>query len=87
MVFRSSNIGRNSMKPIFDINKRDIKGLWGWLIVTLIVGIVALPIMIGREIYQCVKYRIDFEWDDIKRYSVVIGIGSIVHYILLFVLL
>lgn len=72
------------MKPIFDINKRDIKGLWGWLIVTLVVGIIALPIMVGREIYQCIKYRIDLEWEDVARYSLVIFFASAIRYTLIF---
>lgn len=72
------------MNNIFDVNERDIKGLIGWFLVSIIVGILALPVMVGREIYQWKHYSLpNFEWEDIIRYSVVIILGSLVNYGLL----
>ena len=67
-------------------NKRNIKGMIGWLCVSLLIGIIALPAMVLREIYQWAEYDIVFEWDDIVRYSVVIAIGSVPHYLILWLL-
>lgn len=36
---------------IFNINERDKKGLVGWFLVSIITGLLALPVMIGREYY------------------------------------
>lgn len=72
------------MKELFKINKRDVQGIIGWLLVSQIIGLIALPIMIGREIYQWKHYNLSrFEWEDIIRYSLVIIIGSISNYNLL----
>jgi len=39
------------MLHLIKINKRDIYGLIGWFIVSTVISILALPVMIGREIY------------------------------------
>ena len=69
------------MKNIFKLNKRDYIGLACWLLVSILVGLLALPVMIGREIYQYKHYKLArFEWEDIVRYSVIIILGSVVNY-------
>ncbi len=69
------------MKDLFKLNKRDWIGLACWLLVSILIGLLALPIMIGREVCQYKHYRLSkFEWEDIVRYSVVIVLGSIINY-------
>lgn len=71
------------MKNLFKLNKRDWIGLACWLLVSILVGLLALPVMVGREIYQYKHYHLaKFEWEDIVRYSFVIAIGSIIHILL-----
>ena len=72
------------MKNLFKLNKRDWIGLACWLLVSILIGLLALPIMVGREIYQYKYYHLKkFEWEDVVRYSPVIIIGSVVNYWLL----
>lgn len=69
------------MKNVLKLNKRDWIGLACWLLVCIFVGLLALPVMVGREIYQYKHYHLSrFEWEDIVRYSVVIVLGSIINY-------
>jgi hypothetical protein len=68
------------MKNVLKLNKRDWIGLACWLLVSILIGLLALPAMIGREIYQYKHYHLaKFEWEDIIRYSFVIAIGSVIH--------
>lgn len=70
---------------IFNINKRDIYGLIGWFIVSIFITILAIPIMIIREVYQWKHYNLSkFEWEDVIRYSIVILLGSVINYLLIF---
>ena len=76
------------MKDLFKLNKRDWIGLVCWFLLSVLIGIIALPLMIWREVYQYYKYQLlRFEWEDVVRYSLVIIIGSIVNYWLLDLLL
>ena len=69
------------LRRLFTLNKRDWIGLACWLMVSVLIGLLALPIMIGREVRQYKHYRLSkFEWEDIARYSVVIVLGSIINY-------
>lgn len=69
------------MRNILKVNKRDWIGLACWLLISILVGLLALPIMLGREINQYKHYHLSrFEWEDIVRYSVVIVLGSIINY-------
>lgn len=71
------------MKNLLKLNKRDWIGLACWLLVSILIGLLALPVMIGREIYQYKHYHLaKFEWEDIIRYSFVIAIGSVIHILL-----
>lgn len=73
------------MKSIFKLNKRDCIGLACWLLISILIGMFALPIMVGREIYQYKHYHLSrFEWEDVIRYSIVIVLGSIVNYFIFF---
>lgn len=67
-------------KKLLTFNKRDLAGLACWLLISILIGILALPVMVGREIYQYKHYHLaKFEWEDIVRYSVVIVLGSIIN--------
>ena len=71
------------MKNVLKLNKRDWIGLACWLLVSILIGLLALPIMIGREIYQYKHYHLTrFEWEDIIRYSFVIIVGSVICFLL-----
>ena len=72
------------MNNVLKLNKRDWIGLACWLLVSILIGLLALPIMVGREIYQYKHYHLTkFEWEDVIRYSVVIVLGSIINYLIL----
>lgn len=69
------------MRNILKLNKRDLIGLSCWLLISTLIGLFALPIMVGREVYQYKHYHLArFEWEDVVRYSVVIILGSIINY-------
>lgn len=71
------------MKNVLKLNKRDWIGLACWLLVSILIGLLALPIMTGREVYQYKHYHlVKFEWEDIIRYSFVIIVGSVIHILL-----
>ena len=68
-------------KRLATFNKRDCIGLACWFLVGVIIGIIAIPLMIWREIHQYNKYHLSrFEWEDVVRYSLTIIIGSIINY-------
>ena len=72
------------MKNLFTLNKRDWIGLACWLLVSILVGLLAFPVMVGREIYQYKHYHLaKFEWEDVVRYSIIIILGSIINYLIL----
>ena len=76
------------MKDLFKLNKRDWIGLVCWFLLSVLIGIIVLPLMIWREVYQYYKYQLsNFEWEDVVRYSLVFIIGSVVNYWLLDLLL
>ena len=71
------------MKNVLKLNKRDWIGLACWLLISMLIGLLALPIMVGREIYQYKHYHLAmFEWEDIVRYSFVIIVGSVICFLL-----
>lgn len=72
------------MKNLLKLNKRDRIGLACWLLISISIGLLALPVMVGREIYQYKHYKLArFEWEDVVRYSIVIVLGSIINYLIL----
>ena len=72
------------MKNVLKLNKRDWIGLACLLLVSILIGLLALPIMACREIYQYKHYHLEkFEWDDVVRYSIIIILGSIINYLIL----
>lgn len=76
------------LKRLFTLNRRDWIGLACWFLLSVVIGIIALPLMIWREFYQYDKYQLPrLEWEDVVRYSLVIIIGSVVNYWLLDLLL
>lgn len=73
------------MRNVSKLNKRDCIGLACWLLMSILIGLLALPVMIGREIYQYKHYHLTkFEWEDVVRYSIAIVLGSIVNYFIFF---
>jgi hypothetical protein len=71
------------MKNVLKLNKRDWIGLACWLFVSILVGLLAFPIMVVREYYQYKHYHLArFEWEDIVRYSFVIIVGSVICFLL-----
>ena len=72
------------MKNVLKLNKRDWIGLACWLLVSILISLLALPVMVGREIYQYKHYHLTkFEWEDVVRYSIIIILGSIINYLIL----
>ena len=72
------------MKNVLKLNKRDWIGLACWLLVSILIGLLALPIMVCREIYQYKYYHLaKFECEDVVRYSIIIILGSIINYLIL----
>lgn len=68
------------LRNLITLNRRDLIGLACWLLVSILLGLLALPVMIGREIYQYRHYHLEkFEWEDIVRYTLVILFGSIIN--------
>ena len=68
------------LRTLITLNRRDLIGLVCFLLVSILVGLLALPVMVGREIYQYRHYHLEkFEWEDIVRYTLVIIIGSIIN--------
>lgn len=73
------------MKDLFRLNKRDWIGLICWLLMGILIGLLALLVMVSREIYQYKHYHLSsFEWEDVVRYSIAIALGSIVNYFIFF---
>lgn len=65
---------------LFKLNTRDYIGIGAWFIVSIIIGVIAEVIMIGREYYQWKHYKLSrFEIEDVIQYSVVITIGTIIN--------
>ena len=68
------------LRTLITLNRRDLIGLACWLFVSILLGPFALPVMIGREIYQYRHYHLEkIEWEDIVRYTLVILFGSIIN--------
>lgn len=61
--------------------KHNVLGIVGWLIVAILLGLISEILMIAREEYQHQRYKIPFENDDVRRYSISIAIGCLIKYI------
>ena len=71
---------KSFIRTLITLNRRDLIGLACWLLVSILLGPLAFPVMIGREIYQYRHYHLEkFEWEDIVRYTLVIILGSIIN--------
>lgn len=75
---------REFFKNLVTIDKRDEIGFICWLLVSVLIGWIAFPVMVGREVYQYKHYKLTrFEWEDVVRYGIVIVLGSLVrHYLM-----
>lgn len=70
----------------YDEIKRNRQGAIGWFVASVFVGVLALPVMVLREVYQWKRYKLpSIEWDDICRYGFTIIVGSMLHLLLLVV--
>ena len=70
-------------KKLLTFNKRDLIGLTCWLLISIFIGLLTLPVMAAREYYQYKHYKLErFEWEDIIRYSFVIIVGSVICFLL-----
>ncbi len=72
--------------------QRDIIGFMGWMVLTIPLSlIITLPAMILREMCQYHKYLepcgLNFEIDDVYRYSIAILIGQYIQATIIFSLL
>lgn len=71
------------MRSLFQLNRRDCIGLACWLIASLAIGLLSLPLMVGREFYQWRRYHLPrFELEDVVRYAAVIIVGCVVRFLL-----
>ena len=61
--------------------KRNVLGIVGWLLLAILLGILSEVLMIDREEYQHQLYKIPFENDDVRRYSISIAVGCLIRYI------
>lgn len=60
------------------MNKRDYIGCVAWYAVSLLIGVLALPLMVVREVYQWKHYKLSrFEWEDVVRYNIAIALGTL----------
>ena len=72
------------LRRLFTLNRRDWIGLACWFLLSVLIGIIALPLMIWREVYQYKHYHLaKFECEDVVRYSIIIILGSIINYLIL----
>ena len=67
--------------------KRNIFEIVGWLLLAILLGILSEVLMIDRKEYQHQLYKIHFENDDVRRYSISIAIGCLIRYITLAILI
>ena len=67
--------------------KRNVLGIVGWLLLAILLGVLSEVLMIDREEYQHQLYKIPFENDDVRRYSISISIGCLIRYITLAILI
>ena len=63
---------------------RNEKGFTGWFLVSVVIGVLALPIMVAREIWHSKRDKLPrFEWDTVGRYGFAIILGSCLNTCLL----
>ena len=72
---------------IFTNGKCNVLGIVGWLLLAILLGILSEILMINREEYQHQRYKIPFENDDVRRYSISIAIGCLIRCITLAILI
>lgn len=71
-------IGENL--TVYMKEERNKKGIAGWFLVSVVIGMLALPVMVAREIWQWKRYDLShIEWDDVCRYGITISIGALIN--------
>lgn len=68
--------------------QNNTKGILTYFILTILTtSILTLPLMVLRELYQYKKYLkpcgINFEWDDVVRYSITIMLAQILQLLII----
>lgn len=66
----------------------NTKGILTYSILTILTtSILTLPLMVLRELYQYKKYLkpcgLNFEWDDVVRYSLIIMLTQILQLVII----
>lgn len=62
---------------LVSLNRRDCIGLAAWCVCAVLLGLVCLPVMAARELWQWKRYGLSrFEWEDVVRYGIVIAAVS-----------
>lgn len=62
------------LKRLVSLNRRDCMGLAAWGACAVVAGLLCLPVMTGREVWQWKRYGLSrFEWEDVVRYGIVIA--------------
>lgn len=60
--------------------KRNLMGIVGWFITSLVINVLAFIPMVLRELKQKKELGLkEVEWDDILRYGITIVVGSCVQ--------
>lgn len=60
--------------------KRNLMGIVGWFIISLVINALAFIPMVRRELKQKKELGLkEVEWDDILRYGITIVVGSCVQ--------
>lgn len=60
--------------------KRNLIGILGWFMVSLIMNVLAMIPMVLRECKQKEELGLsEIEWDDILRYTITILLGSCIQ--------
>lgn len=72
---------KDFLERLITLDKRDYIGLACWFLVGILLGSASLLLMVVREVYQWKKYHLPrFEWEDVIRYGMVIMLGAVIHY-------
>lgn len=79
---------KDFLERLITLDKRDYIGLACWFLVGILLGSASLLLMVVREVYQWKKYHLPrFEWEDVIRYGMVIMLGAVIHYEIVYAIL
>lgn len=79
---------KDFLERLITLDKRDYIGLACWFLVGILLGSASLLLMVVREVYQWKKYHLPrFEQEDVIRYGMVIMLGAVIHYEIVYAIL